>query len=258
MAETAGLVIGAVSLATLFSTCVDCLDYVSRARNYGKDFQNVMTKFNMLEVRLKAWGKSLRVDKPGNELQALRNQWGQEQEIVGKALCRIKDIFDDRQKWEKKYGLQKEEEEEEVNVVRRRSLSNAMASLRLRGTDAELPPYAQNRQQGTDFWKKMVWAVHDSKKFDTLIDDLDFYIRNLEKLTKRLRNTEAQEVPVQVNDQMAVTSSKGLLANSKTTSKSWDGRRLHSLQDNQGKPFDFGNAACRFKLCSRVKLRDAS
>lgn len=258
MAETAGLVIGAVSLATLFSTCVDCLDYVSRARNSGKDFKNAMTKFDMLEARLKAWGKSLRVDKPGNELQALRIQWGQEQVIIGKALNRIKDIFDDHQELEKKYGLREEEEEKEVNVVQRRSLSNAMASLRLRGTDAELRPYAKNRQQGSDFWKKTIWAVHDRKKFDTLIDDLDFYIRNLEKLTKRLRNVEAQEVPVQVNDQTTIASSEELLANSKTTTKSLDGRRLHSLQDDQGKPFEFGTAACRFKLCSRVKLRDTS
>ena len=191
MAEAAGLAVGAVSLASLFSACIECMDYVSRARNYGKDFKNVMTKFDMLEARLKAWGRLLCVNKPGNELQALRNQWREEKEIVGKALNRIKDIFDDRQELEKKYGLH-EEEDEGDNVIKEESLSNAIDPLSLRNVDVERHPSSKSRQQGIPFWKKTTWAVHDSKKFDALVNDLDFYIRNLEKITKRLphRSTE--------------------------------------------------------------------
>ena len=282
MAEAAGLAVGAVSLATLFSTCIECLDYVSRARNHGKDFKNAMTKFDMLEARLKAWGKLLLVDKPGNELQVLKNQWEHEQEIVGKALNRIKDIFDDRQELEKRYGLQEEEEEEEVNVVQQRSLSNVMASVRLKGIDARLRPYTRSRQQGVHYWKKTVWAVHDSKKFDTLIDDLDFYIRNLEKLTKRLRHILAQEMSVQANsadkkDESTMASMEEVLANFRTTTnlsiastireshthqnmeKSLNDPTLLHLQDDRGKFLGSKNTTCRiFKLSSRIELCGSS
>ena len=106
MAEAAGLVIGGVGLAALFSTSVECLDYISLGRNIGKDYQLSATNMILLKVRLYAWGKSLRVTQPGQEHPVLRDCWLQERETVGMSLFGIKTTFDDAGKLEKKYGLE--------------------------------------------------------------------------------------------------------------------------------------------------------
>lgn len=39
MAEPLGLAIGDLGLAALFTTCVECMDYISLGRDYGADYQ---------------------------------------------------------------------------------------------------------------------------------------------------------------------------------------------------------------------------
>ena len=59
MAEPIGLAIGVVGLAGLFSTCVECMDYISLGRDYGKDYELSLMKTILLKARLNAWGESL-------------------------------------------------------------------------------------------------------------------------------------------------------------------------------------------------------
>ena len=54
MAEAAGLAIGAINLAGLFTTCVECIDYISLGRNHGRDYEMSMTKLLLLKARLSA------------------------------------------------------------------------------------------------------------------------------------------------------------------------------------------------------------
>ena len=52
MAETAGLVIGAVSLATTLTTCVDCFEYVQLGRNLDKHYQRSLLKLDIAKLKL--------------------------------------------------------------------------------------------------------------------------------------------------------------------------------------------------------------
>lgn len=105
MAEPIGLTIGGLGLATLFSTCIECMDYISLGHNYGKDFEFSLMKMILLKARLNAWGQSLRVTQEGGELTVLRDRWLQEKDTVEKCLVGIKIIFDDSEQLGKRYGL---------------------------------------------------------------------------------------------------------------------------------------------------------
>ena len=193
MAEVAGLALSVVPLASIFSACIECMDYFDRGRNCSKSFKNAMDKFDALETRLRKWGNELHVDKPGNALLAPKNQWGQEHATVEKALNSIIDILHDRQTLEKKYGLQEEglDADQEHNL----SCKEVSSSHRNSVSKSRLPN--RGRQQVVPIWKKTMWAVRDNKKFDTLISDLAFWISILEKLTDRLQSFEVQHIPIQ-------------------------------------------------------------
>jgi hypothetical protein len=52
MGEVAGLVIRAMSLAGVFTSCVDCFEYVQVSRNFGKDYNISVLKLDVLKLKL--------------------------------------------------------------------------------------------------------------------------------------------------------------------------------------------------------------
>ena len=182
MAEPIGLAIGVAGLAGLFSTCVECMDYISLGRDYGKDYELSLTKTILLKARLNAWGESLCVMQEGRELAVLRDYWSQEKDAVGRCLLGIKTIFDDTTQIETKYGL------EPFNTDRH-SLSHLQGqrSGAFRQIEDKFKSRIQGRQEDASMWKKTCWAIRDKKKFDSLIADLAFYVDGLEKLSDRLQ-----------------------------------------------------------------------
>jgi hypothetical protein len=182
MAEPIGLTLGGLSLATLFSTCVECMDYIILGRNYGRDYEHSLNKMNLLKARLNAWGQYLRVTQKGEEIGVLRDCWDQEKETVEKCLVGIKIIFDDSGKLEERYGLRQ-------YITDRDSVSptrQARESPALRQMEEYFKSVTINRQENASLWKKATWAIHDKKKFDSLISDVAFYVDGLEKLSDKL------------------------------------------------------------------------
>lgn len=188
MVEPIGLTLGGLSLAALFSTGVECMDYIILARNYGRGYEHSLNKMNLLKARLNAWGQSLRVTQKGEELGVLRDHWDQEKETVEKCLVGIKTIFDDSGKLEERYGLRQ-------YIADRDSVSPALQvgeSPALRQMEECFKSATINRQENASLWKKTTWAIHDKKKFDSLISDIAFYVDGLEKLSERLNVLDLQ------------------------------------------------------------------
>ena len=82
-AEIAGLAIGTIALATLFTTCLELFDCFELGRNYVDDYALACAKLGLLRGRLHTWGKALRVTEPGLENAALREQWSATRDAVG-------------------------------------------------------------------------------------------------------------------------------------------------------------------------------
>ena len=59
MAETAGLVIGAVSLASLFTDCVDCFNYIRIGQALEDDFPIYQTELDVLQLRFSRWAQAV-------------------------------------------------------------------------------------------------------------------------------------------------------------------------------------------------------
>ena len=59
MAEAAGLTVGVVALAGLFSNAIQCFEFIQLGRSFGKNFQISQLKLDNARLRLSRWGSSL-------------------------------------------------------------------------------------------------------------------------------------------------------------------------------------------------------
>jgi len=174
--EGAGLVIGAVTLASLFSTCVECFDFVTLARHHERDYHIALTKLVLLKARLGAWGAAVQATSPGNELPALQQQWDENKEAVKSSLEGVYNLLQDSKKLQERYGLE--------SIVAAEAEDTAVGEVQT--IDTVFEKRALQRQQATRWRKKATWAIHDCRKFNALITDIEFFLTNLEALVQHL------------------------------------------------------------------------
>lgn len=186
MADVTGLVIGAIALASLFSTCIDLFDRFELGRNYAYDYQLACTKLCLLKTRLSAWGFSLNIGAPGHEHPTLRRHWTEEQEVIGRSLFGIREIFGNAALLAEKYKL---------TATRSRAFRSVIAhrSKEIAWDAADSAPSTTSDSSWALLRRRTTWAIHDKQKFDTFIQDLSFLIENLEKVTERLGMSQREQ-----------------------------------------------------------------
>ncbi|KAL9607204.1 MAG: hypothetical protein Q9167_007860 [Letrouitia subvulpina] len=204
MAEAAGLDLGAVSLAGLFTICVEYLDYIDIAQNHGRDFELSMTKLILLKAKLNTWGRSLQVTNEGQENTVLRDHWKEEQENVGRCLVGIKTIFEEADKMESRYGLRPLPADADIISLSQGQASNAFVQI-----ETVFRSKLLRRQEKLSILQKTRWAIRDKKRFDAMIAELAFLINGLVDLCERLQALELQQKLLRVEIQ-AITDADSI------------------------------------------------
>jgi hypothetical protein len=181
MAEAAGLVLGAAGVPAIFASCVDCLDYITLERNYGKDFEVSLAKVSILKGRLHGCGKSLSSTTADQILNASSVQWKPRGEAIKRSLVGLHSCFTDQQKLEKTYGLKPVSQNMSVATSNYPTVSPSLTEVQIGFKLA-----SSLRQRDTSFNKRVWWAIHDKKKFDSLISDALFHIETIETICIQL------------------------------------------------------------------------
>ena len=161
MADIAGLIVGGVALAGLFSSCIECFEYIQLGRNFGTDFQRKLLRLDLAKLKLLHWGTSVRVSE-NSRLSDTRypvvNISAEDAERVKTFLGGILTAFSDAEEISRKFAgetlLHIGNENEETSL---RTLHDRMRNL------------AHKHQKNISLKRKTAWAVHDSDKFDELI-----------------------------------------------------------------------------------------
>ncbi|KAL6247773.1 hypothetical protein RBB50_005121 [Rhinocladiella similis] len=183
MAEAAGLVIGAVSVAGLFTNCVDCFEYVQMGRNFGKSFQRSLLRLDVVKLRLSRWAEA--VNDSSDSYQAAIDTMKRTQkarDILGEII----ELFADAERVSEKYKTKVTGDE-----------------LAVYNTDSELEPdilsihkkmrdLALKRQKRSSFAQKAAWALYEEKNFDRLIEDVTALVDALVELFPASRDRQQQ------------------------------------------------------------------
>ena len=190
MAEAVGFVIGGISLATLFDSCMNAFDHIEAASTYGREYQKSGLNFSLLQLRLSRWAEGVRTvnnSQPGFKLGTPK-----EAKAAQKLLGEIAADIEDTEAAAKRYTL------EDDALPASQSDQHEMA---MKALTSRVRSMALHRQKSSSFAQKTRWALRDQRKFRNLISDLDHHVTQLETLfppvreiQPRLAATEASEL----------------------------------------------------------------
>lgn len=182
MAEAAGLALGGISLMSLFSSCVDIIEYFEHGRNWIYDFSLAMTKVNLMKLRLSQLGDST----SSNETYI---NWQQGDCSIPDGLLGITKILGRTTELCRRYSysLDQEPTNEISNCTSMRGIiMNHPSTPDSAVFNQLLPP----KRSISTLKKKIWWAVHDKRKFEGLLTDFESILSNLEKIAEGFENCE--------------------------------------------------------------------
>lgn len=218
MAETAGLMIGAVSLTAIFTTCVDCFEYVQLGRNFGKDYQRSLLKLDIAKLRLSRWANA--ADESHNQYEVSVGTPAEAQKVE-EILEEIVACFADAERVSQRF----------------KTKSNDSIELQIYDSDMDLKPslrtmhdkmcdLALRRQRRSTVRQKTAWALYEKKYFDRLISDVVQLVEGLTQLFPATQQRQSELVVEEVRE----IESQPALSEVEATAGDIDGLLLSSIQ----------------------------
>lgn len=174
MAEPFGIVSGAVGIASVFTTCVDCFNYVQLGRHFGRDYQTSALELQLMQLRVSRWGQAVDVyDDPqlGNPKATT-----QELQTAKDTLFQILTLFASTEKTSNDFKLSSGSKSGDLLVFEPRPDDKALLVLGNRMKDL-----AVKRQKGASLLKTTKWALYSGAEFQRVIDSITRLMEALEK-----------------------------------------------------------------------------
>lgn len=175
MAEAFGIIAGAVGIATAFTACVDCFEYVQFGRHFKRDFQTDYITLECARLRLTRWGQAVniyddpRLNKPDASPE--------EMELAYDILHQVLVLFASSKEISEKYRAEIEPKEN-IAVLGRTDLNSFVAELSNKMRTLAI----KHRKNGTSVLKTASWALYGRSEFMDLIQGVTSLVGNLESL----------------------------------------------------------------------------
>ncbi|KAH9210356.1 prion-inhibition and propagation-domain-containing protein [Leptodontidium sp. 2 PMI_412] len=182
--EIAGLALGATSLISLYSTCLQGYISIRSARSLGKDATTLLCQLEIEEARFITWGASVGLLQVtgGEETQHVNIDLWQARAVAA-VLGEIASIICDTKELRKRYNIVLESfdaSENDGSLVQSTQpsmagvFSHRLSDLFLR-EQTRRADMATSIQRGTSIIKKLRWISTDKDTFTSLISALHVY-----------------------------------------------------------------------------------
>lgn len=176
MAEVVGIAASAVTLAALFSKCIDCFSYFKAAQNCSAEAEMLLVKLDCEKARLLVWANTvgiLHTDDQGRYPQLADS----EQEIlIRRCFDQIISLLTDAQKLQAEYGgypADHRETQRSVAVVSVNSMNIFMTTKR------RFFARAGGLNQASSWLTRIKWAIRDGAKFRILLSHLKDFVDDI-------------------------------------------------------------------------------
>lgn len=177
MAETFGVVAGAMGIPAIFSTCVDGFNCVQLGRNFERDYGTSLVTLRLQGMRLSRWGAAAEIyDDP--ELVKLNTMPGGA-EAAKVTLCQIHQLFSDSEKKSKTF-LSKQISAPSSTVYSAENITDPELSSIIQQTNNIM--VKRKDKQGRSLWNKVTWSLYERESFQQLIQGISGLLDELEKL----------------------------------------------------------------------------
>ncbi|KAE8146615.1 prion-inhibition and propagation-domain-containing protein [Aspergillus avenaceus] len=173
MAEAFGIVSGAVGIAGIFSTCLECFEYVQIGRHFGQDSQTGHLMLSGLKLRLSRWGEAVHLytDPQLGHPEASPSDL----QLAKQTLYQILVLMSDSEKVSKKFRLGAKLQGES-SASQGLSTGTDVATI-----DQVMREQAKRRQKSASLVKVTSWALYSKNQLTSLVDDISKLLDTLEQ-----------------------------------------------------------------------------
>ncbi|KAI1131097.1 small s protein [Nemania abortiva] len=175
MSDPFSITAGAISVATAFTACIECFDYVQRGRHFGRDFQTSVILLSGAKLRLARWGEAVHVDR--DPMLSKPDATSEETQVAKNALLQILMLFADTERIWKRHRLSAKFGGDLPVPITIKLDSATRAAL---GT--QMKEMSIKRRKTSSLLKLTSWAIYDKSEFGELITSITALIENLERL----------------------------------------------------------------------------
>jgi len=198
MVEPFGIISGAIGIASAFTACVDCFEYVQFSRHFGRDFQTSQLALSCARLRLTRWGESVNIyndptlgkqDATATEIQFAKN-----------VLLQIIVLFADTESISKKYKLTAKAGED-LSAYSTSDMDPKMVVL-----DNKMKSLAIQRQKKSQFLNLASWALYHRSTLKDLLEQIVLLLDEIEKLipTTQAQITLVQQEAAEIGDKQSL------------------------------------------------------
>ena len=188
MAEVAGLVVGSVTLTTLFNEGVETFKYIQAGRDFGVDYQKYLTKLGAVGLQFSRWGGAAR----RRPITISADEEEKAQNLLGNIL----NAFKHAKETSNSFKL-KGKPSQFINISDPTVSPNNVYETAL----ANIEELSTNYQKTTPFIAKVKWALYKKRDFKTLIDSVREDVNDLVTLfpaviplQRELAGTEVSQI----------------------------------------------------------------
>ena len=168
MAEAAGLAIGAVALASLFSTCIECFDYYQSAVDAEKEIKTALVSLDLEKTRLLIWGDQVGICKTSARDRS--PYLDKHENSITSTLEQLQRLLSDADEVRDTYGCVRIQTERQYGSLRTRDdASRSFKRLFVSEWDIFKKKYLP---QASNLPLRSRWAIRGSAKFRGLILDV--------------------------------------------------------------------------------------
>ncbi|KAG9230094.1 small s protein [Amylocarpus encephaloides] len=189
---------GAIGIASAFTACVDCFEYIQFGRHFGRDFQTSQLALNCARLRLTRWGKSVNIyDDPKLGRQDATTA---EIQLAKNALLQILVLFADTESISKKYKLTAKAGED-LSAYSTSDMDPMMVAL-----DNQMKGLAIQRQKKGRFLKLTSWALYHRSALKDLLEQTVLLLDEIERLfpAPQARTTFVQQEAAAIGDKQSL------------------------------------------------------
>ncbi|KAH9904294.1 prion-inhibition and propagation-domain-containing protein [Xylariomycetidae sp. FL2044] len=196
MAEVAGLALGVLGVASLFTSCIENFDIIVRAREFSEQFELQCTLLSLQRLRLAVWGETLGLAPPPGGPQRPYNEALDRHDIrpaIVLGLNQLRLLLNKADVINGKYALQ----ENEACVVQTEVAVTSLGMTIFREPFEKFRDRIKKNQKQKSVWKVTKWSIHDQAKFESTVNNITKLIDGLESIMTPLGLVQQQRARVE-------------------------------------------------------------
>ena len=178
MAEVLGVVASGVTLAALFKACIEAFDLIQTGRHQEADLKKLKLRLNIEKCRLYIWGEMMGIADTSDSNEERPIDRVRFPDVVRDILRAVFDLFHDSQTIKERYGCRQATSGDLIDAPDQDSSNRSLAAS---FSNFSIRPSHNSRT--SKVLQKLVWVIHDRKKFAALVAEIKDLIDSLQGIT---------------------------------------------------------------------------